>query len=97
MSSRLLPPPPLMAPTPSKVRPVAEPLMVIVVAAAAGVASRADRPAAITARTVNWARRRRDTGMVARSYGSHHGANAAHWPDRGREAEGRAPPRLGCR
>src|SRR2546429_9720943 len=41
MSSRLLPPPPLIAPTPSKVRPVADPLMVIVVAACAGVAGTA--------------------------------------------------------
>src|SRR3954447_24760583 len=38
MSRRLLPPPPLIAPTPSKVRPAAVPLIVMVVAAAAGVA-----------------------------------------------------------
>jgi hypothetical protein len=34
-----LPPPPLTAPTPSKVRPAEEPLMVIAVAASAGAAT----------------------------------------------------------
>src|SRR5690349_2497923 len=55
MSRRVLPPPPLIAPTPSKVRPAALPLIVIVVSAWAGVGPMATAVAAAarhsTART----------------------------------------------
>src|SRR5690348_12813252 len=49
MSRRLLPPPPLTAPTPSKVRPPEPPLIVIAVAASAGVATTAVPATAKTA------------------------------------------------
>src|SRR6266545_667306 len=50
MSSRLFPPPPLIAPTPSNVRPPAVPLMVMVVLVAADAVTAVRPP---TAKTVN--------------------------------------------